>query len=195
MARVHYDDDETLREARLRYWRANSFGDDGGYNKKWDVVKIGPVLMPIRNIPARRDAIRYHDLHHVATGYDTDLAGEVEISAWEVATGCSTKWVAWMLGLQALLLIPLWPGRLLKAMARGRASRSLYSREFDEAMLDMTVGQLRSELALFAPISDPGIADAVALFAWFGVSLFVHLAGLAGFLAGGHWCLKQVGLF
>jgi hypothetical protein len=194
MAKVHYDDDETLRAARLRYWRANGFGDDGGYNKKWDVVKIGPVPMPIRNISARRDAIRYHDLHHVVTGYDTDLAGEAEISAWEVATGCSTKWVAWVLDLQALLLMPLWPGRLLRAMARGRASRSLYSREFDEAMLDMTVGQLRTELTLFEPTGDPGIADVVVLCFWFGLSLVVHLGALAVLCWGGYWGLSQMGL-
>jgi ubiquinone biosynthesis protein Coq4 len=93
-----YDDDETLGHARARYWEANGFGDDGGYSKTWEIVKLGPVPIPIRNIEARKEAIRFHDLHHVVTGYDTDFTGEAEISAWELAAGCSDKWVAWLLG-------------------------------------------------------------------------------------------------
>jgi hypothetical protein len=53
--------DVTLREARARYFQANGIDDD---------------------------ALPPHDLHHVATGFDTTLVGEAEIGAWELASGC-----------------------------------------------------------------------------------------------------------
>ena len=35
----------------------------------------------------RQRAVRWHDLHHVATRFGTDNVGEGEISAWELRRG------------------------------------------------------------------------------------------------------------
>jgi len=186
MTTLRYRDDETLREARLRYWRANGFGDDGGYSKKWEVLKIGPLPFPIPNGAARKDAIRYHDLNHVITGYDTDLSGETEIAAWEVASGCGTKWVAWLLNLQALLMSPAWPKRTLRAWARGRRSKNLYSDGFTEETLDQTVGELRDRLNVPPPETEPEASDRVSLVATVTATILVNLlliaAGITGIL-------------
>jgi len=191
MAPLTYADTETLRDARARYWAANDFGDDGGYSKKWEIIKLGPMPIPVRNVEARKDAIRYHDLHHLITGYDTDLAGEAEISAWELATGCGSKWVAWILDLQGLLLGLAWPGRLLRAWTRGRHSRNLYSEPFDDALLSTTVGELRVKLALDQPVPAPSAGDRVSLIAWITGSIVGHLAGLAVVVGGIWWIIAR----
>jgi len=61
---------------RTRYFRDNAFGDDGGYAKKWVSVQLGPLPLGFPNSAARVRAVKYHDLHHVVTGYATDLVGE-----------------------------------------------------------------------------------------------------------------------
>ena len=96
-----HTDELTLREARARYFRENGFGEDGGYAKRWVEVQLGPIPFAFPNTQARVRAVLTHDLHHVVTGYATDLVGEAEIAAW----------VAAALGLWgtslALLLAPL----------------------------------------------------------------------------------------
>ena len=192
MATLSYDDSETVFDARQRYFRANDFGDDGGYNKKWEIVKLGPIPLPIRNIKARQDAIRYHDLHHLVTGYDTNLAGESEIGAWEVATGCGTKWVAWILNMQAMLLFPIWPARVLRAWARGRRSKSLYKLHFDDSIPTMTVGELRSKLDLAPADTAADAVDMFTLMAWFAAILGTHVALLLVALRGLWWVAQMI---
>ena len=80
--RSTYDDALSLREARATYFRDNAFGDDGGYGKKWVHVQLGPLPFAFPNTPARVRAVKYHDLHHVVTGYPTDVVGEAEIGFW-----------------------------------------------------------------------------------------------------------------
>lgn len=177
-------DEMTMRDARATYWDANDFGADGGYAKKWEVVKIGPIPIPIRNVPARVEAIRYHDLHHLVTGYATDLRGEGEISAWEFAGGCGDKWFAWLINAQGLLLGLLHPRAALTAWARGRRSKTLYPGPFDESLLERTVGDVRRELVGAAPTdTKPDAGD------WLTFSLAV------AFTAAAHFALLGAGLF
>jgi len=192
MATLQYRDDELLRDARLRYWQANGFGDDGGYSKKWEVLKLGPLPFPIPNGAARRDAIRYHDLNHVITGYDTDLQGETEIAAWELASGCGNKWAAWLLNLQALLMCPAWPKRTLRAWARGRRSKSLYSDGFSEATLDQTVGELRERLDIPPAETEPNSADRITLAATITACLAVNVSLVGLGVAGVIYALQEL---
>jgi ubiquinone biosynthesis protein Coq4 len=128
-------------------------------------------------------SVRLHDLHHVLTGYDTDVLGEGEIGAFELAAGCADHLAAWYLNLNALAIaLPLGPGRLLRAFARGRRSRCLYDREWDEALLEERVGALRGRLALAPPelAPTPGERRLFAATAAAGVLVFLsHFALLA----------------
>lgn len=148
MAFDHYAPQLTLREARARYFEANGFGDDGGYNKKFDVFKFGPIPVAIPNISARVAALKYHDLHHVVTGYKTDWRGEFEIACYEIAAGCGTLWFAWAINLSGVGGAFLLPKRAVKAWARGRRSGGLYRKPCDDALLSRTVGNVRHELLL-----------------------------------------------
>ena len=144
---THYDDAMSLRDARALYFEANGFGSDGGYSSKW--VKIDFYGLPIAfpNVEARRRAVRLHDLHHLATGYDTDFPGEAEISAWEISTGCARYLAAWVLNFQGMFVGSfVAPKRVYRAFALGRRSRNLYREGFDEALLAERVGDLRERL-------------------------------------------------
>src|SRR5688572_30101485 len=116
MALVTYDPRLTTREARAQYFAANGFGERGGYDEPWVTLKVGPVPVTIPNTEGRVRAVRYHDLHHVLTDYDTDLAGEFEISAFEIGAGCRDFYAAWVLNLSGTTGGLLrCPGRTLRA--------------------------------------------------------------------------------
>jgi hypothetical protein len=146
---VQYADSTPLRHARADYFRKNAFGEDGGYGQPWVKLKLGPVPIWFPNTAGRRRAVRLHDLHHVATGYDTSLVGEAEIGAWELASGCANYYAAWLLNAGAVAMgLFLAPRRLWRAFVRGRSSTNLYRLGFDERWLDETVGALRERLGL-----------------------------------------------
>src|SRR4051812_7713716 len=115
-----YDPAMTLLEARTRYFEDNHFGKDGGYGAKWVDFKLGPIPMPFPNTQARVRAVKYHDLHHLVTGYATDIVGETEISAWELGSGCKSFYAAWQLNLGGAALGALIaPRRTWRAFRRG----------------------------------------------------------------------------
>ena len=101
---MQYPDFTPLRHARADYFRKNAFGEDGGYGQRWVKLKLGPVPIWFPNTDGRRRAVRLHDLHHVATGYDTSLVGEAEIGAWELAMGCANYYAAWLLNAGAVAM-------------------------------------------------------------------------------------------
>ncbi|KYF58527.1 hypothetical protein BE08_42045 [Sorangium cellulosum] len=174
MALVQYDEGLTMRQARAIYFDVNRFGADGGYGDAWVDFKLGPLPVPFPNTQARVRAVRYHDLHHVLTGYDTNTIGEFEISAWELGAGCKDFVAAWQLNLGGLIAGLLSaPRRTVRAFLRGRRSESLYGRPF-EALLDRTVGDLRREMRVDAPPSGPTAGDV----------LWLALASLAGLVVG-----------
>lgn len=142
--RVTYPTTLTMREARRLYFEANEFGSNGGYDDAWVDVKIGPIPFPFPNSQGRVKAVRYHDLHHILTEYQTDFVGEAEIAAWEIGAGCKRYVAAWLLNLTALgggLFAA--PRRTFVAFVRGRGSETLYGGDL-ESILDETVGTMRA---------------------------------------------------
>jgi hypothetical protein len=143
---------ETLREARSRYFEANRFGANGGYDDPFVKVTLGPLEVPIPNTKGRVRAVRFHDLHHILTGYDTDLRGEAEIGAWELASGCADHYAAWVLNFGAMSIGALLiPRRIWEAFRRGLKSKNLYRETFDEALLERKVSEMQVSLGLNEP--------------------------------------------
>ncbi|MEZ4230013.1 MAG: hypothetical protein R3B89_12630 [Polyangiaceae bacterium] len=146
-----YPRSATLAEARAQYFEDNHFGPEGGYNDAWVDFKLGPIPFPFPNTAARVRAVRYHDLHHVLTGYATDLQGEIEISAWEIGAGCKGFAAAWQLNLSAMGFgLFFSPRRTFRAFVRGRRSHSLYDQEL-QALLRRRVGDVADELGVDHP--------------------------------------------
>ncbi len=177
--RTTYDPSLSLRAARKLYVAVNKFGDNGGYDDAWVDFKLGPIPFPFPNTAGRVRAVKFHDLHHILTGYRTDLIGEFEISAWELGAGCRDFYAAWALNLGGLFAGLLCaPRRIASAFARGLASQSLYGRTLDE-LLELPVGATSAQFV--APEDTP-----MPPTGW----LRLALAAVAGLTVGTlMWCL------
>jgi len=189
MSATVYDEHMSLRDARQRYFDANGF--DGSYGEKWVKLKAGPIALYFPNAEGRRRAVRFHDLHHIVTGYQTDWTGEVEIGGFEIGGGCGPFIWAWMLNLGAMVVGPfIAPRRTFRAFVRGRHARTLYHQgDFQEAMLERSVGDTRRTLALDRPTPPATAGDVAAYCGWTAVSLVANLAPVALLAALGWWLL------
>lgn len=160
-----------LREARRLFFQRGNLGADGGYSSRWVRVESKPIPLYFPNSRSRVAAARLHDLHHIAADYETDWAGEAEISAWEIASGCARYHAAWILDLGGFAVgIVVAPKRLFRAFVRGRrATTNLYHAGFTESLLDeTTVAMLRKQLGIKPPSNEARITD-IGLFALWGV--------------------------
>jgi len=187
--RIDYDAAQSLRDVRARYFRDNGFGEDGGYAKAWVPVQLGPVTVGFPNTAARVRAVKFHDLHHVVTGYGTDAVGEAEIGAWEAGSGCGGFVAAWVLNAYATAIGYLAgkPGALWAAFVRGRQTHNLYQTPFDDALLDARLGEVRARLGLDAAAAPASLGDRLAFAAWTASSLVLALATIAAPIAGLAW--------
>lgn len=169
---ARFADSMPLTEALAEHFRTGGFGPDGGYSSPWVTFKIGPLPLAFPNIAARRRVVRFHDVHHVLTEYRTDLPGEMEIGAWEIATGCKRFWVAWLLNLGVLGVgALLQPRRTFRAWCRGRRARKNFFLDAYEPLLDETVGTLRARVGLDEDDSQPTLADRLTFAFWAAVGL------------------------
>lgn len=148
---ISSEETTSLRQARAQYFRQNGLPEDGGYGQKWVKIKLGPVPILFPNTAGRQAALLPHDLHHIATGYDTTLVGEAEIGAWELASGCRRYYAAWILNMSAVAIgLFFAPRRVGRAFRRGRRCTNLYHLGVDVGWPHETVGGLRRRLGLHA---------------------------------------------
>jgi len=163
---LRHPSDLSVREARAQYFAANDLGD-GGYQDRWVKFKIGPARLWMPNTQARVAAARFHDLHHVLTGYDTSWSGEGQIAAWEIAGGCAHHYAAWLLNLGAMALgLIIDFNSVAEAFYRGLRSMNLYGEGFDETLLLSRVGDLQRRLGLDRSPRPPSVIDLVRFGAW-----------------------------
>ncbi len=139
----------TVSEARLRYFSDNLFGD-GGYDRKFTESKVGPIVIRLPISETRRRGLKIHDLHHIATGYDTTFLGEAEMSAWELGSGGIGRYAAvkFYLYLGVMLGLLIDPRAVRRAYVRGKGCKNLYHLEFTEELLSLTVGELRHQMGI-----------------------------------------------
>lgn len=147
--------DDTMRDGLTRYLDENGFSTEE-YTAPTVTITVGPIPIRFPNSPARQRAIPLHDLHHVLTGYGTDLVGEAEIGVWELRAGCNTAFL-WLINLTAVALgLVLAPHRMWRAWRAARGARSLYlSGQPAAALLDLPIVELRRAQG----VPDEGVAD------------------------------------
>lgn len=173
---IQYASELTLLDARQRYFDQAGFNEDG-YSDRWVRLKAGPIVFGFPNTQARVRAVKFHDLHHVLTEYDTTWPGEAQIGAWEIASGCGRHYPAWLLNMAAVAVgLIIAPRAVYAAFIRGRKSTNLYRSAFDGALLQRTVGEVRGELALDGPYRPTTGADRVAFVGWMLAAAVVTLA-------------------
>ena len=129
---------------------------ENGFNRNYDAPTLSVNFFGLRlnvpNPPSRKIAGRYHDLHHLVTGYGTDPAGEAEISAWETRRGITVfSPYIWMLVLTVFLMGLLHsPRAVSKAWKASKIGHRLPkpSIEHYESCLAMELGNLRTMYGL-----------------------------------------------
>ena len=118
----------TLQDELASFYKRSGFGEVVGARSLTVPVYTGCLLVPLPNIETRRRFLKYHDLHHLVTGYSVGRVGEGEVSAWELGTG--SAYVSPLLGVMNLIALStglvLEPRRMWRAFVRGCASRNLY---------------------------------------------------------------------
>jgi hypothetical protein len=170
---VQGEDEVTVGAARAAFFRENHFPADGGYEDDFAEADFGPVRYRVPNTKARGDALRVHDLHHVATGYPTDWRGEAEISGWELGSRLGVAypyaWVTVLFGVFTGVLGHL--AATFRAFVRGRRSDNLYGERFDPAWLQRRLSTLRGELKVKDEPPRPTAGDILAFAGWSLVAL------------------------
>jgi hypothetical protein len=117
-----------LNDELMDFYQRSGFGAVVGKRPRTVRVFTGCMLVPLPNIEVRHRYLKYHDLHHLITGYSVGRIGEGEVSAWELGTG--SMFVSPTLGLMNLIALStglvLKPRRMWRAFTRGCRSRNLY---------------------------------------------------------------------
>jgi hypothetical protein len=138
----------TVKEAVEQYLAKNSFSR-AEYAAASVPVKLGPITIQLPNGASRRKAIAQHDVHHVLTGYATNLAGEAEIGAWELRGGCTSAFL-WFINLAAVMAgLVIAPRRVFRAFRAAKGAHTLYALDVpaDEAEA-LTVADLRARAGI-----------------------------------------------
>jgi ubiquinone biosynthesis protein Coq4 len=135
---------ETVRASRDRYLAENSLTTDS-YTARRFPIYVGrrPIYLP------NPGYLPWHDLHHVATGYKTGLAGEAEISAYELRSGCRSIFIIILCVGAMMIAMFAAPRRIMRAWKSARGTRNLYRRDVPyDSLLEMTVEELRDMLGI-----------------------------------------------
>lgn len=139
-----------VRDALAVYLTENGFSADA-YESPTTTGSLLGKKFAVPNPPSHRRAIRVHDLHHVATGFGTDHAGEGELSAWQARRGLRGvgAYVVAIVLMNTTVGLVFAPRRTLAAFKAAGTGRSLFDEEVEyEMLLDLSVGQLRAFLGL-----------------------------------------------
>lgn len=135
---------ENVREARDRYLAASGF-TTASYTDPNFIIKLGFIKLRFAN----PGLLPFHDLHHVATGYEASFMGEAEISAFELRSGCGSPLIFFLCCGSILMAMFVSPVRLWRAWKKAGGARSLYKTTTPyEALLAMNVGELRKFMRL-----------------------------------------------
>ncbi len=165
MVREPFSGSMTVRQARDAYLAENGFTVQAYDAKTTDASFLG-IKFAVPNTPRHRVGIMLHDLHHVVTGFGTDIRGEGEISVWEARRGLKPLglYVATIVTSGALAGFLFAPRRALHAWQKSVGGASLFpmcqldARAFEARyaeLLEMTVDELRRELS----VPSEGIAE------------------------------------
>ena len=158
----------TIAEGLAYYLMRYCLGD-GGYTNRWFKINFfWKFTLILPNISNRREAVKFHDLHHVLTEYETGLKGEAEIGAWEIASGCGKYWAAWLLNMGSLSYgFVLYPRAVYRAFIRGRHSKNLYHNiTYASPLLETSVAEMRKRLHIPANAPSATVSDIVAFISW-----------------------------
>ncbi len=91
-----------VKEALIGCYKFNQLDIAGDFESHCVRLYIGCILAPVPNIKARMKYLKFHDLHHIMSGYGIDRIGDSEISAWELGSRSCRKPIISIMNLFAL---------------------------------------------------------------------------------------------
>jgi hypothetical protein len=175
--------EDTLHDLLPGFYKKYGLDEDGGLSDSKVKIEFSKhIFLYIPNSSARKKVVLKHDIHHIITGYPSDMKGETEIGAWEVASGCKNYWIAWALNLYGMVM-GVWfnlPG-VYRAFVRGRRSRNLYSNRItEEQALAMHADELRNLLSIpsYHQKLRSNFADLFFFLTWLLIGLIYGLASI-----------------
>jgi hypothetical protein len=136
-----------IEQSLSKFYEESGFEVETGNRPAFVAVFVGCLLIPLPNVETRRKYIKYHDLHHVITGFGATQVGEGEVSAWELGTGSFLQPILMFMNLIAIsTALAVDPTRVFKAYLLGCKSRNLYCpkvrKQIDSGELD-NIDELR----------------------------------------------------
>ena len=143
-----------VRNARDTYLAENGFTVEE-YDAKWTGASVFGIPIWVPNTRAHRRGIMLHDLHHVATGYGTDMSrrgGDLRVGDRGGLRGLGI-YVGSIVMMGAAMGLLLAPRRTFAAYRKGR--KNLFRERDYDALIGITVGELRARLG----VPDRGLAD------------------------------------
>ncbi len=148
--RPSYPASMRVADARDAYLRENGFTFEEYAAPRTKAFLFG-FTFSVPNTKDHARGIMLHDLHHVATGFGTDVTGEGEVSVFEARSGLAG------IGLyvRSLVLLGVATGMLVAPLRALRAFRLAWrcTSLFDEStpyetLVSGTVGDLRARMGL-----------------------------------------------
>ena len=130
-----------LIDYRVRQgWLTDRPAGDAWLLDRWYRVTVRGHTIPALPLYGFKRPLILHDIHHLITGYPTDLCGEMALAGWELGSGgCAYYPVFWLVQLAFFLTaLLLMPSVALRAFASGRMNRNLYRCDPD-ALLSQTI--------------------------------------------------------
>lgn len=171
----------SIQDELAAFYRRNGFGEAIGARPLTVRVYTGCLLVPMPNIETRRRYLKYHDLHHMVTGYSVGRIGEGEVSAWELGSGSAL--VSPTLGIMNLIALStglvLEPKRMWRAFRRGWSSQNLYPAKF-RTQIDSghwnCLATLRRDIVESRPSRVPVAIRRVEFACYSGLAILIHAA-------------------
>ena len=176
-----YSTGMSLDTALRDFYTEHGFGAALGARPKTVPVYTGCLLVPLPNIETRNRYLKYHDLHHLITGFSVGRIGEGQISAWELGTGSMRA--SPILGMMNLIALStgwvLDKRSMWDAYCLGCRSKNLYSKDSRDKVDAGTwtcLDDLRTEVLRIRPERSIAYADRLAYRLYVGLSLCIHAA-------------------
>lgn len=136
---MQYDPEMRLSDALKLYFSEAGF-DERVYIQPRFEVNLGRWIISLPNPKARRDAIRFHDVNHVLTGYKTDFFGETEIGAFELGAGVPLKFIAaWFFNCNSFFWgMILQPRKTLAGFLKGMGTQYVWDSPLADIYVSMS---------------------------------------------------------
>lgn len=108
------------KDALIKFRLENGFNPNESDSPIW-LATLGSFIMPLPNFKWRRAAIDRHDMHHMMTGYDTTLSGELCLASWELGAKCyASFWARFLCAFLMGLGLLSQPRQIFEAYKTGK---------------------------------------------------------------------------